>query len=105
MVIHAVRGAKKLNQAEIEEVYGSPPVYDALLFPVTNKKMDQIEGAHWTLMTFFESCKAPVIAHGIDLMERGILTHRSDLEFAQDIMASTIRQYANYDGEKCYPIG
>lgn len=56
-------------------------------------------------MTFFESCKAPVIAHGIDLMERGIITHRTDLEFAQDIMASTIRQYANYDGEKCYPIG
>lgn len=45
-----------------------------------------------------------MIAHGIDLMERGILTHRSDLEFAQDLMASTIRTYENYDGETAFPI-
>ena len=31
--------------------------------------MNEMEGAHWTMMTFFDACKAPVIAHGLDLIE------------------------------------
>ena len=40
------------------------------------------EGAFMTMMTYFDSCKVPVIAHGIDLMERGLITDKTNLQFA-----------------------
>ena len=48
--------------------------------------MNEMEGAHWTMMTFFDACKAPVIAHGLDLIEQGVITGKTDLEFAKDII-------------------
>ena len=57
------------------------------------------------MMTYFDSVKLPVIAHGIDLMERGIITGKTNLEFANSIVQSVIRQYAHFDDEVVHPIG
>ena len=42
-------------------------------------------------MTYFDSVKVPIIAHGIDLMEQGVITGKTNLEFAQDILNSVVR--------------
>jgi len=55
-----------------------------------------MEGAYWTLMTYFDCCKVPVIAHGLDLLERGVITGKTDLEFANDIIKSVLRQYVHF---------
>ena len=55
-------------------------------------------------MTYFDSCKVPVIAHGIDLLESGVITGKSNLEFAQDILRSVIRQYAHFNKDEVFPI-
>ena len=41
-------------------------------------------------MTYFDACKAPVIAHGIDLLEQGVITGKTNLQYAQDIMKSAM---------------
>ena len=56
------------------------------------------------MMTYFDSCKIPVIAHGLDLMQAGVIKDKSYLEFAKDIYASVLRQYAHYDEHQCYKI-
>ena len=38
------------------------------------------------MMTNFESINLPIIAHGIDLMERGIITGKTNLEFAKSVI-------------------
>ena len=79
IVVQANRGSTKLTQAEIEGIYGTPAVFQSLNYPNTNKQLIQEEGAHWTMMTYFDSTKLPIIAHGIDLMEQGVITGKSNL--------------------------
>ena len=57
------------------------------------------------MMTYFDSIKVPVIAHGIDLMEQGVITGKTNLQFAKDIITSVIRQYAHFTEEEVHPIG
>lgn len=56
------------------------------------------------MMTYFDSCKVPVIAHGIDLMESGQITDKTNLEFAKDLVKSILRQYAHFNDEVYHPI-
>ena len=57
------------------------------------------------MMTYFDSIKVPVIAHGIDLMEQGVITGKTNLQFAKDIITSVIRQYAHFTEEEVHRIG
>lgn len=57
-----------------------------------------------TMMTYFDCCKVPVIAHAIDLMESGEISGKSNLEFAQDVYKSILRQYANFNNEEYHRI-
>jgi len=56
-------------------------------------------------MTYFDACKAPVIAHGLDLMEQGVITEKTNLQFARDILTSVLRQYAHFSADEVHPIG
>ena len=55
-------------------------------------------------MTYFDSVKVPIIAHGIDLMEQGVITGKTNLEFAQDILNSVVRQYVHFTNDEVHPI-
>ena len=56
------------------------------------------------MITYFDSIKAPIIAHGIDLLESGVIHDKSNLEFANDLMACVLRQYAHYDENQVQSI-
>lgn len=56
------------------------------------------------MLTYFDSVKAPIIAHAIDLMEAGIITNKTNIEFANDLMAAVLRQYAHYDDKEVQSI-
>ena len=53
--------------------------------------MREDKGAFWQMITYFDSIKAPIIAHGIDLLESGVIQDKSNLEFANDLMACVLR--------------
>ena len=56
------------------------------------------------MMTNFESCKVPAIAHGIDLLEQGVIRNKTNMQFAKDIMKSVTNQYVHFNAETCHPI-
>ena len=90
-IVRATKGSRPMTQAEIEEIYGSPPIFLPLDYPNSKSQMREESGAYLTMMTYFDSVKLPVIAHGIDLMERGIITGKTNLDFANSIVQSVIR--------------
>ena len=47
-VVNGIKGFKKLSSEEITEMYGSPPIFDKLSWPETEKKLENIETANWT---------------------------------------------------------
>lgn len=53
--------------------------------------MKEDKGAFWQMITYFDSVKAPIIAHGIDLLESGVIKDKTNLQFANDLMASVLR--------------
>lgn len=95
-------GRKKMTQDEIEKAYGNPPVFSALDYPNVTRSFAE-KDAYWVLMTYFDCCKAPLIAHAIELIDKGIIT-KSYHEFANDFLSSVLRQYAHNTAEKCFPI-
>ena len=66
--------------------------------------MAEDEGAYWAMLTYFDCCKIPIVAHGIDLIEQGIIKDKTNLQFANDIYASVLRQYAHYNDEQVFSI-
>ena len=62
------------------------------------------EGAHIIMMTNFESINLPIIAHGLDLIEQGIITGKTNLEFAKSVLESIEKQYAHFDDQVAHPI-
>ena len=55
-------------------------------------------------MTYFDCCKVPLIAHGMDLLEQGVIQNKTDFEFAKDIYQSVLCQYAHFDAQTCHKI-
>jgi hypothetical protein len=62
-VTHAVRGYNILSMPEIKSLYGDPPIFKHLKWPDTNIQINRPEGAHWTLMSFADAYKVPIICH------------------------------------------
>ena len=48
--------------------------------------LSTIVGAHGALMTYYDCIRTPIIAHALDLFEQGVIKHKTDLEFANDIV-------------------
>ena len=105
VVITALKGTRKLSDEEVVEIYGEERIFEHIEYPSKMKQMKEDEGAFWSMLTYFDSVKVPVIAHGIDLMESGVITGKSNLDFANDIYACVLRQYAHYNQENVYKIG
>ena len=81
-IVRAYRGYKEVQMSEIYEVYGKPPLYHSLDYPNKSSQLKEEKGAHWTLMTFFDCCKAPIILKGIEMIEQGLIKDKTNLEFA-----------------------
>jgi hypothetical protein len=47
-VVNGIKGFKKLTKEQIKELYGSPPIFEKLCWPETEKKLENIETANWT---------------------------------------------------------
>ena len=105
IVVQAFRGTQRLQISDIEDLYGSPPIFRPLDYPATRMQSKTLEGAYWTMMTYFDCCKSPVIARGLDLIQQGVITGKSDLDFAHDIQRSCLRQYVHYTNDQYNPIG
>ena len=58
----ATLGFEKLNQAQIMQYYGEDCIYKHLKWPTTNRQLENLNGAHWSLMGLFDRCKAPLIS-------------------------------------------
>lgn len=56
------------------------------------------------MMTYFDCCKVPVIAKGIDMLEEGKIKNMTNLEFANTIMSSVLKQYAHYTDDEVFKI-
>ena len=104
VVLRACKGSTVLDREAIEELYGSPPVFHPLDYPRAHLNLNEERGAHWTLMTYFEGSTAPLIAHGIDLMEQGLLTGKTNLQFAQDVIQARKRQFSHYTPEEVFAL-
>ena len=61
-------GFRKLTSNEIINMYGDPPVFNALRWPETNRMMDREENAHWIFVGRTDACKVPVICQVIELI-------------------------------------
>lgn len=103
-VLRALKGSRALEMEQVEALYGNPPVFERLNYPEQPSQLSEERGAHWTLMTYFYSTRAPVIAHGIDLMEQGLITGKSNLQFAQDVIQCGKRQFSHYSSEEVFSI-
>ena len=68
VVLRAMNGSHLMTQAEIEEIYGSPPVFKSLNYPATRRMMEVEKGAYFLMITYFDCLLMPVVAHGIDLI-------------------------------------
>lgn len=61
-------------------------------------------GAHGALMTYYDCIRTPIIAHALDLFEQGVIKHKTDLEFANDIVKISYGQLYNWNKEECFPL-
>jgi hypothetical protein len=68
IITHAMLGFRKLTSNEIINMYGDPPVFNALRWPETNRMMDREENAHWIFVGRTDACKVPVICQVIELI-------------------------------------
>ncbi len=66
-------------------IYGNPPIYKPLKYPLTNRFMDNETGAHWTLMGCLECAKIPIIANIIQLIDDKIIKGKTYMQFAFDL--------------------
>ena len=66
--------------------------------------MNQEEGAFWSMLTYFDCIKVPVIARAIDLMEQGVIKDKTNLQFATDMVSTVMRIYAHYNDEEVFKI-
>ena len=73
LITRAYHGRKALSSQEICDIYGSPPIFSALDYPTSHRKMDKSEDSYWILMTYFDCCKIPLICQGIELIDAGIV--------------------------------
>jgi hypothetical protein len=92
IVSHAVKGYKALTKDEIVKLYGEPPVFKHLQWPETNKQIEDKEGAHWTLMTFSDYYKIPIICHVVHLMEQEVIKDKTYMQFAFDLSELCYKQ-------------
>ena len=84
-VCRAIIGSKELSRDEIVRLYGNPPIFNALNYPQAIRQTTKPEGAHYAHMTFFDCAKVPLICWGIELMETGVITNKTNFEYSQDV--------------------
>lgn len=105
IIVQAFRGSQRISESEIVAIYGSPPIFEAFNYPTqTVSDLSKIEGAHGALMTYFDCSRAPVIAHALDLLQKGVIKDKTDLEFAKDLVKSIMSQHVHWNKEECQPI-
>lgn len=123
-VLAALKGRKPLTQEEIQEVYGSPvPTFDAIEWPKitslpgnkakadeedgseedADKEINNSEGPNfWTLATYFDSCKAPQILMGVEMINAGKID-KTYQDLATDILKTVDRQFFHWTADKMLP--
>jgi hypothetical protein len=74
VITHAIRGFSKLSNTNIEELYGSPPIFRALKWPDTAKNVacKPDEGMHWAMLGLWEACKIPAICQVTHYINLGV---------------------------------
>ena len=90
LIVTAYHGTKKLTNVQINEIYGSPPKFNALDYPTTARAMEKPQDSYWILLTYFDCCKIPLICKGIDLIDNGVVKV-SYFNFAHDFLSSVLR--------------
>jgi hypothetical protein len=76
LITHAMLGYKRLQPREIKAIYGDPPVFSNLTFPVAASDYNHTKSPHIVFLSFFEVCKIPIICHIVDLMKSGSISKR-----------------------------
>ena len=74
-------------------MYGEPPRFKELDWPLTILKMAHPQVAHQIMFGFFEACKVPVICHIINAIDKGIAKNRNYMQFAFDLVEVTFRLF------------
>jgi hypothetical protein len=83
----AIKGFRRLEVQEVKDIYGDPPVYTNLKWPVNNRVLDSSSNKNtWTMSGYFDCCKIPVIAQVIELMEQGIIKDKTYTAFAYELL-------------------
>ena len=90
-VLHAIKGYRRLEMTQIKAIYGDPPIYKHLKWPDTNIQINRKEGAHWTLMSFSDAYKVPLICHIVHHIGRGDIKKKTFKEFAFELYELTYR--------------
>ena len=72
-VTHAIHGFEKLSNEKIREIYGDPPKFKNLRWPRQVWVMEDVMGAHWTMMGMAKAIKVPVVCQVMDLIKKGVI--------------------------------
>ena len=69
LVLSALQGRRILCQDEIKSIYGNPPLFPYVNFPV----ITDMTGLRkfWTFSTYFDSCKVPLVLMGVEMILSG----------------------------------
>jgi 5' nucleotidase family len=101
-VLQAMKGLRKLTTREIEQVYGSPPIYKAYHWPNTTH-LHYGKGAYWVFLTYFDTPKVAVVLKAVDLIEKG-LTTKTYFDIATDMRTMVYKHYVHYTEKEVFPI-
>jgi hypothetical protein len=104
LVTHAVRGHKKLTWQEIQNEYGNPPIFEALMWPETNHLINRDDDAYWTLMSQYEAALTPLICHVVSMIDRGEMKGKTVQEFAYDLYEVSHRELCKGDEFQHTPV-
>lgn len=102
-VINAMKGMRKLTRAEIEGIYGSPPVYKSYQWPNTTH-LHAGKGAYWVFLTYFDTPKVAVVLKAVELIERGLMPGKSYFDIASDMRSMVYKHYVHFNEREVYPI-
>ena len=67
-IANAIRGFQSLSQEEIHQLYGNPPIFKDLVWPQSEKSLENIETANWTNAGYQRTCHIPVICQVVDMI-------------------------------------
>ena len=81
-IVTGFHGFDEIEEEELKKVYGDPPMFDWIDWPVQMYRLENESDAYLMLMGLYDSCKVPVICQIVHHIKTGkIKKHYLDFTF------------------------